>query len=153
MDKTLIAGGRAAEVLLIDDNRGDAMLAAHAFKSSNVAINLSVASDGETALRQLDSEAEKSTAPLPDLILLDMGLPRMSGSDVLVRLKNAPRLKHIPVIVMSNSGSERNILESYRQYANAYVIKPIDLDGFRQALGLIEKFFFVLARVPAVQPA
>ena len=149
MEKQLIGGGRPAEILLVDDNRGDALLASHAFKEARVATNLTIASTGEMALAMLAHEGEYAGRRLPDLIMLDLGLPKMSGAEVLTRIKTDTRFKHIPVIVMSNSGAGHNILNSYQLYANAYVVKPVDLAKFREAIALIEQFFFLLACVPA----
>jgi CheY-like chemotaxis protein len=149
MDKKLIGDGRPAEILLVDDNRGDALLAAHAFKEAHVAANLTVASTGEMALAMLGQEGEYRRTRLPDLIMLDLGLPKMSGVDVLSHIKNDMRFRHIPVIVMSNSGAGSNILKSYQLHANAYVIKPDNLARFREAISLIEQFFFLLACVPS----
>ena len=148
MDKKLIGEGRPAEILLVDDNRGDALLAAHAFKGANVEANLTVASTGEMALAMLAQEGDYRGKRLPDLIMLDLGLPKMSGVDVLSRIKSDMRSRHIPVIVMSNSGAGSNILKSYQLHANAYVIKPVDLPKFREAISMIEQFFFLLACVP-----
>ena len=144
----LIAEGRPAEVLLIDDHRGDVVLAAHAFKKAKVSTHLTTAATGEMALTILTEAVDHSGKRLPDLILLDLGLPKMGGMDVLTHIKSDPRLKHIPVVVMSNSGAGHNILKSYQLHANAYVIKPVDLGSFLKAINLIEEFFFVLARVP-----
>ena len=149
MDKKLIGDGRPAEILLVDDNRGDALLAAHAFKEAHVEANLTVASTGEIALAMLAQEGEYRDKRLPDLIMLDLGLPKMSGVDVLSRIKSDMRSRHIPVIVMSNSGAGSNILKSYQLHANAYVIKPDNLARFREAISLIEQFFFLLACVPS----
>ena len=148
MDKKLIGEGRSAEILLVDDNRGDALLASHAFKEARVKTHLTVASTGEMALAMLMREGVYKDKRLPDLIMLDLGLPKMSGVDVLSHIKNDARFRHIPVIVMSNSGAGSNILKSYQLHANAYVIKPVDLPRFREAISLIEQFFFLLACVP-----
>jgi len=149
MEKKLIGEGRAAEILLVDDNRGDALLASHAFREARVATNLTVAPTGEVALAILAGEGEHHGRRLPDLVMLDLGLPKMSGVDVLSHIKTDQRFRHIPVIVMSNSGAGHNILKSYQLYANAYVIKPVDLAKFREAISLIEQFFFLLACVPS----
>ncbi|MGN6425019.1 MAG: response regulator [Asticcacaulis sp.] len=148
MDKIRIAEGRAAEILLIDDNRGDALLAAHAFREARVATNLSMASTGEMALARLCGEDEYAGVAHPDLVLLDLQLPRMSGLDVLKAIKSDPDLRHIPVIVMSNSGNLTNIARCYDLHANAYVAKPGDLTAFRAAITMIEQFFFMLAVLP-----
>jgi len=152
IDKLLVFDGRPAEILLVDDNRGDAILAAHAFKDAKTATNLTTASTGEMALEFLREAIAAKTKRLPDLILLDLQLPQMSGMDVLTEIKQDERLKHIPVIVMSNSGDGSKVLKSYHRYANAYVMKPSDLTKFREAIAMIEQFFFVLATLPVVEP-
>ena len=146
-------GGRPAEILLVDDNRGDAILAAHAFKEAKTPTNLTTASTGEMALELLRGSIAGTSKRLPDLILLDLQLPKMSGMDVLAEIKQDDRLKHIPVIVMSNSGDESKVLKSYHRYANAYVMKPSDLTRFREAIAMIEQFFFVLVTLPVVESA
>ncbi len=140
--------GRTGEILLVDDNRGDAVLAARAFSDGGSGTVLTVARTGEEAL---DILRARDGGRLPDLILLDLGLPRMGGMDVLSALKDDAGLKHIPVIVMSNSGAERNVIQSYRASAAAYIVKPSDLGSYRRAVGLIEQFFFGLACLPAVE--
>jgi CheY-like chemotaxis protein len=146
--KRQLSDGRPAEVLLIDDNRGDAILASHAFKAASVATNLTVAQTGEAALDLLE-KLEQARDRLPDIILLDLSLPRMNGMDVLRTLKDDPRFKHIPVIIMSNSGAGPNVLRCYRGHAAAYLIKPSDISNYREAISLIERFFFILAVLPA----
>lgn len=148
MGKLRIADERPAEVLLVDDNRGDALLALHAFREAKFETNLRSAATGEMAMALLRGEGEYADKPLPDLILLDLQLPRMSGLDVLKAIKTDPVLRHIPVIVMSNSGNLINVAKSYDLYANAYVMKPADLATYRQTIAMIEQFFFVLAVLP-----
>jgi CheY-like chemotaxis protein len=145
--KRQLSDGRPAEVLLIDDNRGDAILASHAFKAATVATNLTVAQTGEAALDLLET-LERTHGRLPDIILLDLSLPRMNGLDVLRTLKGDERFKQIPVIIMSNSGAGPNVLHCYRGHAAAYLIKPSDISKYREAISLIEKFFFILAVLP-----
>ena len=146
MTKRMISYGRPAQVLLVDDNRGDALLAAHAFKSALFETNLMHASTGEIALGLLHDGAS-----LPDLVLLDLQLPQMSGMDVLTAIKSDERLKHIPVIVLSNSGDGHNVTRCYQHHASAYVIKPLDLAKYRETIALIEQFFFVLASLPVIR--
>ena len=144
MGKRLIGDGRVAEVLLIDDSRGDALLADRAFRDAEFETRLTVARTGEDALDILESPG----AVPPDLILLDMGLPKLSGTDVLAAIKGNERLKATPVIVMSNSGAPPNVLRAYNLYASAYIVKPVNLDAYREAIALIEQFFFRLASLP-----
>ncbi|ESQ92475.1 chemotaxis protein CheY [Asticcacaulis sp. AC460] len=145
MSKRLIEDNRPAEILLVDDNRGDALLAQHALREASFATNLTVAQTGEIAMAILRGDGDHSGKRLPDLILLDLQLPQMSGLDVLTAIKAGERTKHIPVIVMSNSGAGRNVITSYRLHANAYVVKPLDITKYREAIALMEQFFFVLA--------
>jgi len=149
MGRRLINDGRVAEVLLIDDSRGDALLADRAFRDAEFETRLTIARTGEAALEIL---ATPGATP-PDLILLDMGLPKLSGTDVLAAIKGNDRLKATPVIVMSNSGSPPNVLRAYNLYASAYIVKPVNLDAYREAITLIEQFFFSLASLPYVRTA
>ena len=144
MGRRLIGDGRAAEILLIDDSRGDALLADRAFRDAEFETRLTIARTGEAALDILEA---RGGAP-PDLILLDMGLPKLSGPDVLAAIKGNDRLKATPVIVMSNSGAPTNVLRAYNLHASAYIVKPVDLDAYRDAIALIQKFFFSLASLP-----
>ena len=144
MARRLISDIRAAEVLLIDDSRGDALLADRAFRDAEFETRLTVARTGEAALEILEAPG----ATPPDLILLDMGLPKLSGPDVLAAIKSNDRFKATPVIVMSNSGAPPNVLRAYNLYASAYIVKPVDLDAYRDAIALIQKFFFSLASLP-----
>ena len=144
MTKRLISDGRIAEVLLVDDSRGDALLAERAFREAEFETRLTIARTGEDALDILETPGR---AP-PDLILLDMGLPRLSGTDVLAAIKGNDRLKATPVIIMSNSGAPPNVLRAYNLYASAYIVKPVSLDAYREAIALIERFFFSLASLP-----
>jgi CheY-like chemotaxis protein len=148
MSKRQLSDGRPAEVLLIDDNRGDAILASHAFRAASVATNLTVAQTGEAALDLLE-KCEAQQSRLPDVILLDLSLPRIGGLEVLKTLKQDSRFRHIPVIIMSNSGAGPNVLNCYREYAAAYLIKPSDISKYRETISLIEQFFFILAVLPA----
>ncbi len=144
MAKRLISDIRAAEVLLIDDSRGDALLADRAFRDAEFETRLTVARTGEAALDILKAPGARP----PDLILLDMGLPKLSGTDVLAAIKGDERLKAVPVLVMSNSGAPPNVLRAYNLYASAYIVKPINIEAYREAIALIEKFFFRLASLP-----
>ncbi len=144
------ARGRPAEVLLVDDRRSDAILAERAFRELPVETMVTIASTGEMALEILRQEGDYAGKMLPDVILLDLSLPQMSGLDVLTTVKTDERLKHIPVIVMSASGAGQTILKAYRTHANAYLVKPTDMAQYRQAIALVEKFFFGLAALPAL---
>ena len=141
--------GRSAEVLLVDDSRGDALLAVHAFREATITTQVTIASTGEMALEILRQEGEYGGKILPDIVLLDMCLPRMSGLDVLKSIKSDQKLKHIPVIVMSGSGAGNNVMGAYQHHANAYLMKPAGMTEYRTAIALVEQFFFVMAALPA----
>lgn len=144
MSSLLMHRSRPAEILLVEDNRGDVLLTRKAFQSAQIENRVSVAESGEAALERLRDEAQA----LPDLILLDLNLPRMSGRDVLGEIKTDERLRHIPVIILSSSAAEQDIARSYALHANAYVVKPVDLDSFRAAISTIEQFFLFLIELP-----
>lgn len=149
MANLLIREGRAAEIMLVEDNRGDALLAARAFRQAEIDNNLTVAETGEKALAMLRREGEYAAMRLPDLILLDLNLPMMSGKDVLVEIKSDDALRHIPVIILSSSSAPPDISGSYGLHANAYIVKPLNLENFSDVVHSIEQFFFMLAVLPA----
>ena len=152
MVNLLIREGRPAEVMLVEDNRGDAMLASRAFRQAEIENNLTVAETGEKALALLNGianrEGEYASSRLPDIILLDLNLPMMSGRDVLAAVKSDERLRHIPVIILSSSSAEGDISGSYEAHANAYIVKPLNLENFSDVVRSIEQFFFMLAVLP-----
>jgi CheY-like chemotaxis protein len=119
---------RQAEILLIEDRLPDIRLTERAFKNSRIPTNVSVARDGEEALAFLRRQGEFADAPRPDIILLDLGLPKMNGAEVLAEIKNDPALKRIPVIVLTTSDAEQDVLDTYNRHANAYTTKPVDMD-------------------------
>jgi len=149
MANLLIREGRPAEIMLVEDNRGDALLAARAFRQAEIENNLTVAETGEKALAILRREGEYAGFNLPDIILLDLNLPRMSGKDVLAEIKNDDVLRHIPVIILSSSSAPPDIAGSYGLHANAYIVKPFNLENFSDVVRSIEQFFFVLAVLPS----
>ena len=149
MPNLLIREGRAAEIMLVEDNRGDALLAARAFRQAEIDNNLTVAETGEKALSMLRREGAYANFRLPDLILLDLNLPLMSGQDVLAAIKTDDVLCHIPVIILSSSSAPPDIAGSYGLHANAYIVKPLNLENFSDVVRSIEQFFFVLAVLPA----
>ena len=148
MANLLIREGRPAEILLVEDNRGDVLLASRAFRDAQIENHLNVANTAEDALAMLRRQGEHALPRLPDIILLDLTLPKMSGRDFLEIVKADERLRQIPVIVLSSSSAEQDIVRSYDLQASAYVVKPIDLDKFRDVVTTIEQFFFLLAVLP-----
>ena len=140
---------RAIEILLVEDNPGDARLTREAFADAEVSNNLSVVGDGEQAMAFLRRQGNYADAPRPDLILLDLNLPRKSGREVLEDVKSDPDLLSIPIVVMTTSEAEGDILNSYYHHANAYVTKPVDLDRFIDVVSKIEGFWLTVAKLPA----
>ncbi len=140
---------RAIEILLVEDNPGDARLTREAFADAIVSNNLSVVGDGEQAMAFLRRQGGYADAPRPDLILLDLNLPRKSGREVLADVKTDPDLLSIPIVVMTTSEAEGDILNSYYHHANAYVTKPVDLDRFIDVVSKIEGFWLTVAKLPA----
>ncbi len=138
------------EILLVEDNPGDARLAAEALKENKVSNNLHQVRDGVEAMRFLRREAPYAGVPVPDLILLDLNLPRKDGREVLEEIKGDPELRLVPVVVLTTSAAERDLIKSYNLHANAYVIKPIDLDRFIEVVRAIENFWFTIVKLPQV---
>ncbi len=131
-----------AEILLIEDNLGDVLLTKEAFRSTHFKYNLRVAKDGEEALRILNQEGEFNNLPLPDLILLDLSLPKIDGREVLEKIKKNSDLKDIPVIILSGSAAESDMTSSYDLHANSYVVKPDNFDDFKEIVASIENYWF-----------
>jgi chemotaxis family two-component system response regulator Rcp1 len=138
----------AIEVLLVEDSPGDVRLTREAFKDAKVHINLHVASDGAEAMAFLGQAGEYADVPRPDLILLDLNLPKKDGREVLAEIKESPTLKCIPVVILTTSASEEDILRSYRLHANCYIAKPVDLDGFLKVVKSIDSFWLSVVKLP-----
>ena len=140
---------RAVDLLLVEDNPGDVRLTEEALKDGPVQVNLSVAKDGVEAVEFLTRTGRFQNAPRPDLILLDLNLPRKNGREVLAEIKSDPDLRQIPVIVMTTSKSEQDIERAYELNANCYITKPIELDDFLGVVHSIEDFWLTKAMLPA----
>jgi chemotaxis family two-component system response regulator Rcp1 len=140
--------GSGIEILLVEDNPADARLTREALRESKISNRLHAVGDGEQALRFLRREGEHADAPRPDLVLLDLNLPRMSGREVLEQVKEDPDLRRIPVVVLTTSEAEEDIVRSYDLHANAYVRKPVDFDQFTEVVRLIEDFWFTVVKLP-----
>ena len=138
----------AFEVLLVEDSPGDVRLTRKAFKDAKVHINLSVAPDGVEAMAFLRREGKHAGVPRPDLILLDLNLPRKSGREVLEEIKGDPTLMSIPVVVLTTSMSEQDVLRSYLLHVNCFITKPVDLDGFLKVVKSIDNFWLSVAELP-----
>jgi CheY-like chemotaxis protein len=142
-------GWRPIEVLLVEDDQGDILLTKEAFDLNKVRNRLNVVNDGEQAMAFLRQEGEYVDAPRPDLILLDLNLPRMSGKEVLREVKADAALRTIPVVVLTTSEAEEDILHSYHLHANAYVAKPVDFEQFIRVVRQIDDFFVTVVKLPA----
>ncbi len=136
------------EILLVEDNPGDARLAREALALSKVRNNIHHAKDGEEAIAFLRREGPFAAAPEPDLILLDLNLPRRSGREVLEEVKNDAGLKHIPIVVLTSSQAEEDIRNSYQLHANCFITKPVDLEQLNKVVQGIEQFWFTLVTLP-----
>ena len=142
--------GRSIEILLVEDNPGDVRLTVEGLRESKVRNNLHVASDGIEAMEFLRRQGRYIGAIRPDLILLDLNLPRMDGREVLSEVKSDPKLKTIPVVVLTTSRAEQDVLRSYELQANCYITKPVDLEQFLAVVKSIEDFWFTIVTLPHV---
>ena len=136
------------EVLLVEDDPGDVLMTQEAFEEHKLRNRLNVVNDGVAALAYLRREGEYADAPRPDLILLDLNLPRVDGREVLSEIKNDASLCQIPVVVLTTSQAEEDILRSYQLHANAYVAKPVDFDRFITVVRQIDNFFVSVVKLP-----
>ena len=139
---------RVVEILLVEDNPGDARLTKEALKEAKVLNNLRVVGDGEEALALLRHENNYSDADRPDLILLDLNLPKKSGREVLAEIKADEQLRRIPVVMLTTSNAEEDILRSYDLHANCYITKPVDLNQFITVVQAIENFWLSIVALP-----
>jgi len=135
------------EILLVEDNPGDVRLTKEALKDARVGNNLHVTMDGVEALAFLRKQGKHASAPRPDLILLDLNLPKKNGREVLEEIKAEDALRHIPVVILTTSQAEQDVVESYRLRANAYVTKPVDLDQFLKVVSSIEQFWLEIVKL------
>ena len=150
-DLTIEGQGRPAELLMVEDNYGDVLLARKAFLTAKIANNLTVASDGEQALSMLRRLGAHANQVRPDLILLDLNLPRMDGKEVLKEIKADPDLQRIPVVVLTSSSADIDILKSYELNANGYIVKPVNLERLKEVVASLESFWFTVVVLPMTQ--
>jgi len=139
---------KAIDVLLVEDDPGDVLMTQEAFKDNKLANRLSVVPDGIDAMAFLRKEDQYAGSPTPDLVLLDLNLPRMDGREVLAAMKSDPELRRIPVVVLTTSEAEEDVLRSYSLHANAYVTKPVDFHRFIEVVRQIDDFFVTVVRLP-----
>jgi CheY-like chemotaxis protein len=141
--------GRQIEVLLVEDDPGDVLMTREAFEDHKVKNQLHVVNDGAEAMAFLRREGQYADVPRPDLVLLDLNLPRMDGREVLNAIKSDPDLASIPVVILTTSEAEEDVLRSYSLHANAYVTKPVDFERFIKVVRQIDEFFVSVVRLPS----
>jgi CheY-like chemotaxis protein len=149
MHDTSFSTGKPIEILLVEDNPGDARLMVEVLKDGEVLNHLTIVYDGVEALAFLRREGQYAHAARPDLIMLDLNLPKKDGREVLAEIKADEKLKAIPVVVLTTSQAEQDILKSYNLHANCYVTKPVDLEQFIRVLKLIEDFWLTIVKLPS----
>ncbi len=140
--------GRPVEILLVEDNEGDIGLVEEVFEEGRINNNLNITEDGEEAMEFLRKEGEFANSPRPDLILLDLNLPKKDGREVLEEIKDDENLRRIPVVVLTTSKAEKDILKSYDMHANSYITKPVDFDQFIKVIKSIEDFWLEVVKLP-----
>ncbi|RPJ79478.1 MAG: response regulator [Alphaproteobacteria bacterium] len=141
--------GKPVEILLVEDNEGDVGLIEEVFEEAKIRNNIHVAEDGEEAVLYLRGEGKFSGSPRPDIILLDLNLPKKDGREVLKEIKEDNNLKNIPVVILTTSNAEKDILRAYDLHANAYITKPLDFDQFIKVVGSIENFWLEIVNLPS----
>ncbi|MCW5878984.1 MAG: response regulator [Anaerolineales bacterium] len=139
------------DILLVEDNPGDVRLTQEAFKEGRLRNQLHVVMDGEAAMQYLKQQGDYAAAPRPDLILLDLNLPKMNGREVLSAIKHDPDLKRIPVVVLTTSQDETDITESYRQFASSYIVKPVSMEKFIGVVSSFKEYWLSVVKLPNVQ--
>ncbi len=140
--------GKLVDILLVEDNAGDVVLTRKALEKSKVLNNVNVVEDGEEALEYLYGRGKYASATRPDLVLLDLNLPNKGGLDVLLEIKEVDELKQIPVVILTSSEAERDIVKSYKLHANCYIQKPVDFKQFVDVVKRIEGFWFSIVMLP-----
>jgi chemotaxis family two-component system response regulator Rcp1 len=142
------ADGKPIEILLVEDNPGDVRLAVEALRDAKVANRLHIVEDGVEAMSFLRREGRYADVPRADLILLDLNLPRKDGREVLAEIKQDADLKRIPVVILTSSAAEQDVVQAYNLYANCYITKPMDLDQFLKVVRSIEDFWLIVVTLP-----
>ena len=140
--------GNEAEILLVEDNPGDVRLIEEALMEGRIANTVHTATDGEEALDFLYQRDEFTDSPRPDLILLDLDLPRINGDEVMAEIKGSPELQEIPVVILTGSEAQSDVAKSYELKANAYLVKPVDSEEFIELVRSFEQFWLTLVRLP-----
>lgn len=144
----MIEKNSLVEILMVEDNPADVRLTVEAFRDAKVLNHMSVVGDGEEAMAFLRKEGKYAVSPRPDLILLDLNLPKKDGREVLAEIKQDPALKRIPVVILTTSEDEKDILKAYDLHVNAYIRKPVDLDQFIKVVEAVEDFWLTVVKLP-----
>jgi chemotaxis family two-component system response regulator Rcp1 len=139
---------RQMNILLVEDNEGDILLAKEALKQGRIPSSVNVARDGEEALNYLHKRADFAEVSVPDLILLDINLPKIDGKEVLSEIKTDRSLRYIPVVMLTTSSAESDVMDAYYHHANCYIVKPVDLDKFLEVVHRIENFWLSIVKLP-----
>lgn len=139
------------DILLVEDNPGDVRLTQEAFKEGMLRNNLHVVMDGEAALDFLKGKGEYKNKPRPDLVLLDLNLPKMNGREVLAAIKTDPDLKRIPVVVLTTSQDEQDVIESYKQFASSYIVKPVSMQKFINVVASFKQYWLSVVKLPEIE--
>ncbi|MFT4665213.1 MAG: CheY-like chemotaxis protein [Polaribacter sp.] len=142
---------RPIEILLVEDNEADIVLTKNALKTLKLQNTLSVCRDGEEGLEFLYKRGKYADAVTPDLVLMDLNMPKVSGMEVLEQIKNDPKLSMIPVIILSTSSAEKDVISSYQNHANSYIKKPIDFMKFIEVIQEIENYWFSIVKTPSTE--
>jgi CheY-like chemotaxis protein len=140
--------GRPAEVLLVEDNDNDAELTKIGFKKAKFAVNMHHVPNGEECMAFLHKEGKYSAVPTPDLILLDLNMPRMNGREVLQQVSGDESLKHLPIVILTTSNAEKDVLMSYKLHCNSYIVKPVDFENFSKVIQSLTDYWFTLVVLP-----
>jgi len=149
MRQTMVKEINPIHILLVEDNEGDILLTSEALKSGRITNELHIVKDGYEAIQYLYKDGKYTVEPTPDLVLLDINLPKMNGQEVLSNMKVNAKLKHIPVIMLTTSSNDSDILKSYQNYANCYITKPHDVTDYNSMVESIENFWMSLVQLPS----
>lgn len=140
------------DILLVEDNEGDIVLTTEALEDGKITNTISVVKDGWEAVQYLEKKGEYAHKTTPDLILLDINMPKMNGHEVLKEIKSNPEIKHIPVIMLTTSSSDLDVMKSYQSHANCYITKPVDVNDFLEVIATIENFWISIVQLPKKIP-
>lgn len=146
------AGARPAEILLVEDNEDDVMLTRLAFKQAGVAVRLHHVRDGEEGMAFLRRQGKYADVATPDLILLDLNMPRKDGREVLAEIATDENLRHLPVVILTTSAAQRDVIGLYRLRASSYIVKPVDFGRFQQAIRSLHEYWFGVVTLPGEEP-